>query len=134
MQRAGAQWSFRCYSRGPVSQCGPETDWFDNSLGMERVSQCNVPAMNNDFIAIAAGSDHGLGLRDNGSIVTWGCAAPFSYGQCNVPSPNGGFIAIAAGGYHSLGLKNDGTILAWGYNGDGECSVPGPNNGFVAVA
>ena len=50
----------------------------------------------------AAGSLHGLGLKADGSIVTWG----HNYsGQCNVPSPNTGFVALAGGGGHSLGLK-----------------------------
>ena len=101
--------------------------WGDNRL----TGQCNVPAPNSGFIAIAAGGYHSLGLKADGSIVAWGDNAN---GQCNVPAPNSGFVAIAAGGYHSLGLKADGSIVAWGDNGYGQCNVPAPNSGFVAIA
>ena len=79
------------------------------------------------FVAVAAGSSHSLGLKQDGSIVAWGRN---NYGQCNVPSPNTGFIAISAGHLHSLGLKQDGSIVTWGAIGN----APAPNTGFVAVA
>jgi alpha-tubulin suppressor-like RCC1 family protein len=83
------------------------------------------------FIAIAAGGDHSLGLKHDGSIVAWG----FNYyGQCNIPSPNSGFIAISAGYEHSLGLKQDGSIVAWGDNKYGRCNIPSPNSGFIAIS
>ena len=100
--------------------------WGDNDYG-----QCDVPAPNSGFVAVAAGCDHSLGLRSDGSIAAWGYNG---YGQCNVPAPNSGFIAVAAGYYHSLGLRSDGSIVAWGQNDDGQCNVPAPNSGFVAVA
>jgi len=34
--------------------------------------QTNVPAPNEDFVAIAAGWFHSLGVKDHGSIVGWG--------------------------------------------------------------
>ena len=85
--------------------------------------------------AIAAGPNHCLGLKPDGSIVAWGGNAS---GECNVPSSNRGFVAMAAGGYHSLGLKADGSIVAWGDPGAdqdcGQTNVPCPNEGFVAIA
>ncbi len=87
-----------------------------------------IPSPNNEFISVAAGFDHSLGLKANGSIVAWGGGN--EAGQCNVPSPNSGFIALAAGGNKSLGLKSDGSVVAWG----GLNSVPNPNRDFVAVA
>jgi alpha-tubulin suppressor-like RCC1 family protein len=87
--------------------------------------------LSSGFVKVAAGKDHSLGLKQDGSIVAWGYNA---YGQCNIPSPNSGFIAIAAGGYHSLGLKQDGSIVAGGYNIYGECNVPSPNSGFIAIS
>ncbi|UCG15671.1 MAG: hypothetical protein JSV19_10295, partial [Phycisphaerales bacterium] len=93
--------------------------------------QCNVPAPNADFIGIAGGSLHSLGLKADGSIVAWG----YNYiGQCEVPSPNADFIGVAAGWQHSLGLKADGSIVAWGKNVQSQCDVPAPNTDFVALA
>ena len=62
--------------------------WGSSALG-----QCNVPAPNTRFVAIAAGDGLGasLGLKADGSIAAWGYD---NNGQCRVPSPNTGFIAI----------------------------------------
>jgi alpha-tubulin suppressor-like RCC1 family protein len=86
-----------------------------------------VPAPNSDFVAVAGGAWHSLGLKADGSIVVWG---DNYYGQCEVPAPNTDFVAIAAGTLHSLGLKADGSIVAWG----GDNDAPEPNTDFVAVA
>ena len=63
-----------------------------------------------DFVAIAGGGYHSLGLRTDGSIVAWGAGQPGwsgypHHGQCDVPEPNVGFVALAAGAHHSLGVK-----------------------------
>jgi hypothetical protein len=100
--------------------------WGQNDLG-----QCNVPAPNADFVAIAGGNKHSLGLKSDGTIVAWGYNG---YGQCTVPAPNAGFMGVAGGGYNSLGLKSDGTIVAWGINNYGQGDVPAPNAGFAAIA
>lgn len=103
----------------------------------------NPPTPNIDFVAVAAGGAHSLGLKADGSVVAWGNN---DWGQCDVPQPNAGFVAVAASGTwewswdgvsyssHSLGLKSDGSIAAWGNNDRGQCDVPEPNTGFVAVA
>ena len=71
--------------------------WGNNGYG-----QCNVPAPNSGFVAVAAGGYHSLGLKSDGTIVAWGYNGS---GQCNVPAPNSGFVAVAGGEDHSLGLK-----------------------------
>ena len=76
--------------------------WGDNTYG-----QCTVPLPNADFVAVAGGGGHSLGLKSDGTIVPWGNNG---WGQCDVPAPNADFVAVAAGGDHSLGLKSDGTI------------------------
>ncbi|HPS02662.1 MAG TPA: hypothetical protein PLA90_14085, partial [Candidatus Sumerlaeota bacterium] len=85
-----------------------------------------LPSPNEGFIAISAG----LGLKSDGSVVTWGYDA---YGRENVPQPNSGFVAVSSEA-QCLGLKSDGSVVAWGYNGDGRCNVPSPNSGFVDVS
>lgn len=64
-----------------------------------------VADLTGPFVSIAAGANHSLGLKADGSIIAWGCAFPNNSLQCNVPAPNSGFVAIAAGHYHNLGLR-----------------------------
>jgi len=87
-----------------------------------------------DVVAIAAGGNHSLALKSDGTVWAWGGN---DYGQLGDGTTTGKFtpvqvkgpggegyltdiIAIAAGGYHSLALKSDGTVWAWGYNGCGQ--------------
>jgi len=112
------------------------------------MGQCTVPLPNSGFVAVAGGAVQSLGLKFDGSIVTWGCGDEpyYNSGLCDAPAPNSDFVAIAAGGYHSLGLKSNGSIVAWGCgdycnNGGcedssnyGQCTVPSPNADFIAIA
>ncbi|MBL7140600.1 MAG: hypothetical protein ISS74_06790 [Planctomycetes bacterium] len=63
---------------GPTARAGTIVAWGDNTAG-----QCYDPGGNpytagypfptgDDFIAISAGSQHGLALRSDGAIVAWG--------------------------------------------------------------
>ncbi len=99
--------------------------------GWNWYGQTNAPAPNADFVGLAAGGNHSLGLKRDGSIAAWGDNGD---GQCNVPSPNAEFVAVAGGRYHSLGLKADHSIVAWGSNSSGQLDVPAPNADFVAIA
>ncbi len=81
-----------------------------------------------DFVAVAAGWYHSLGLKADGSIVAWG--DNHSRPNQRPPRPTAGFVAIAAGSASSLGLKADGSIVAWGYNGYGQTNVPVPKQRF----
>jgi alpha-tubulin suppressor-like RCC1 family protein len=81
------------------------------------------------FTAIAAGGNHSLALKSDGSIVGWGLN---EYGEATPPAGND-FIAIAAGASHSLALKSDGSIVAWGYNNYGQATPPDGND-FIAIA
>ena len=88
--------------------------------------------LSHGFSAIAAGGRHSLALKEDGSIVAFGCN---DHGQARVPEPNSGFVAVAAGENHSLGLRTDGSVVGWGvYYSSGEHSVPEPNTDFVAIA
>ena len=48
-------------------QTGSIDAWGHNDEG-----QLNVPVPNSGFIAIAAGRNHSLGLKDDGSVAAWG--------------------------------------------------------------
>jgi len=151
---AGGEHSLGLKQDGSIVAWGANGYWFCEPGTMHcywiYTGQCYVPSPNSGFIAIAAGGEHSLGLKQDGSIVAWGAnrywmcwgpgACDWIYtGQCDVPSPNTGFIAIAAGGEHSLGLKQDGSIVGWGSNGDywgnwiGQATPP-EGNDFVAIA
>jgi hypothetical protein len=96
---------------------------------------CAVPSNLSGVTAIAAGSDFSLALKDDGSVVAWGCG--FNYGECSVPNGLSDVTAIVAGHFHSLSLKSDGTVVAWGCGGGfdyGQCSVPNGLSGVTAVS
>ena len=70
---------------------------------------------------IAAGDDHTVGLKADGTVVA---AGSNKFGQCDV-SDWTDIVSIAAGDVHTVGLKADGTVVAAGWNDDGQCNVSG---------
>ena len=82
-----------------------------------------------DVVSVAAGRNHSLALKADGSIVGWGRDPA---GQATAPAGND-YVAIAAGELHSLALKADGSILGWGHNGCGQSTAPAGND-YVAIA
>jgi len=82
-------------------------------------------------IAIAAGYEHNLALKSDGTVVAWGYNAN---GQTTIPSGLSDVIAIAAGYGHSLALKSDGTVVAWGSNFYGQTTVPSGLSDVTAIA
>lgn len=62
-------------------------------------------------IAIAAGMNHGVLAREDGTVYAWGSN---SQGQTNVPTSLSNVWAVAAGDAHTLVLRENGTVAAWG--------------------
>jgi alpha-tubulin suppressor-like RCC1 family protein len=95
-----------------------------------------------NVIAIAAGVDHSLFLKSDGSLWAMGGNSvddtnnpsgqlgDGTYNSTNRPEMivASNVIATAAGGYHSLFLKSDGSLWAMGYNYDGELGDGTYNN------
>ncbi len=109
----------------------------------------------NTWVAIAAGGDHTVALKSDGTLWAWGYNFFGQLGDgttTNKTTPvqvaGGGntWVAVTAGGNHTVALKSDGTLWAWGYNlygqlGDGTTinkstpvQVPGGGNTWVAIA
>ena len=78
---------------------------------------------------VAAGYDHTVGLKKDGSVVTTGKRGD---AKSKVPGWTD-IVAIAAGGHRTVGLKSDGTVVATGNNAYGECDVSDWTN-IVAIA
>jgi alpha-tubulin suppressor-like RCC1 family protein len=82
-----------------------------------------------DVTAIAAGFNHSLALRTDGTVQAWGNnrAGQLGNGTTTIfptPTPvqvNGlaGVTTIGGGGFFSLAVLTDGTMTAWGDNSQG---------------
>jgi hypothetical protein len=107
------------------SLAGEVVAWGSNTFG-----QLTIPPGASNVIAIAAGFNHNLVLRSDGTVVAWG---DNRYGQCDVPIDLTGVVSIAGGAFHSLALKNNGQVVAWGTN-DSRIRVPQGLSDAVAVA
>ena len=78
--------------------------------------------------AIAAGGDHSLALKSDGTVWAWGNNGEGELGNGRNTTSNtpvqvnwlSGVTAVAGGALHSLALTTDGTVWAWGYNSFGE--------------
>jgi hypothetical protein len=106
--------------------------WGDNSYG-----QTSVPVGLSNVVAVAAGGNHSLALKADGTVVGWGentDAEGNAVGQSVTPLELKNVVGIAAGEYHSLAVKADGTVVAWGDNSQNQCGVPLGLTNVVAVA
>lgn len=104
---------------------GKVAAWGDSSHG-----QTTLPNGLNNVRAIAAGSEHSLGLRADGTVVGWGWNDD---GQAT-PPPLADVVTIAAGGSVSLALRADGSVAAWGDNTWGQTNVPAGLGPIAALA
>ena len=99
--------------------------------GANHEGQSRVPDGLGSVVAIAAGNEHTVALKQDGTVVAWGWN---QHGQATVPMGLSDVVAVAAGYYHTVALKHDGTVAAWGSNGTGQISVPAGLNEVAAIA
>ena len=76
------------------------------------------------FVQIASGADHFVGLREDGTVLTWHNLGEDEEIQekLNIPGHEK-FKQVACGDSHTVGLRTDGTIGCWGAV-DPEAGVP----------
>lgn len=82
----------------------------------------------NDFVEVAAGNNHAIALRADGSLVGWGSN---TNGQTDIPEGND-FKDITASVGYSLALRADGTLVGWGGRGADRATPPAGND-YIAV-
>lgn len=102
-----------------------------NPTGPTYNSVANPVVLVTGVIAIAAGNEHSLALKSDGTVVGWGNNGS---AQTTIPAGLSGVIAIAAGGSHSLALKSDGTVVGWGNNHYGQRTIPAGLSGITAIS
>ncbi|NTV14485.1 MAG: RCC1 repeat-containing protein [Desulfobulbaceae bacterium] len=82
-----------------------------------------------DVVDVAAGDQHSLALKPDGSVWTWGIKTTSRFGSVDLKPRRvftDGVVAIESGEYHDLVLKSDGTVWSWGYNGFGQLGYGAP--------
>lgn len=91
-----------------------------------------VPVLDNGrpmtgVVAVAAGSDHSVAIKTDGSLWAWGLNSDGQIGNGTtvrslipVRVIDGGTSAVAVGAKHTLALKTDGTLWGWGRNANGQ--------------
>ncbi|PYR29128.1 MAG: hypothetical protein DMF98_00985 [Acidobacteria bacterium] len=114
---------------------GTVWSWGSASLGQlgdgvtDHTTADSAPAKNLfDAIAVAAGGNHTLALRKDGTVWAWGDNLWGELGDGSRTSRDvptqvpglGHIVAIAAGYIHSMALANDGSLWAWGDNHYGQ--------------
>jgi hypothetical protein len=121
--------------------------WGSNSYGQignnSTTSLSKVPAPVAglvNVIAVAAGGEHSLALKSDGTVWAWGRNLEGQLGDGSTTSRTvpgqvsglSGITAIAAGEYHSMALRNDGTVWCWGSNSRGQLGDGSYANNAIA--
>ncbi|MEM9984250.1 MAG: PKD domain-containing protein [Bacteroidota bacterium] len=133
LDRDGTVWAWGADYSGELGQITN----LGFSLGALKVKAPTGPGVFDQVTAVAAGTIFSVGLREDGTVWTWG---DNDYGQLGdgtflnisrplqVRSPSGqGFLeniaAIAAGDDHALAMDSLGRVYVWGSNEYGQLGV-----------
>ena len=129
----GTAWAWGDNYEGQLGNNDPN---YSNSSVPVQVEDPTGTSTLTGVVGIAAGREHSLALKSDGTVWAWGGDYYGQLGDSNtnlfssslpvqVKDPTGSFYlsgvaAVAAGAFHSLALKSDGTVWGWGDNAYGE--------------
>ena len=153
-QRIGTNANWQAISAGrehTVALCADGTlwTWGQNRFGQlgigtfspsfpETPSGTNTPQQvgsDTNWQAVAAGHDHTVALRTDGTLWAWGNNGEWGYGtgllgiatytNANTPQQVGTDTnwQVVAAGSHTVALRADGTLWAWGVNNSGQLGI-----------
>lgn len=105
---------------------GMPVEWGNSGYGLP-----SVPAKATNVIAAADASYHGLVLRADGTLATWG--AYFPLGNPVTPPAATNVVAIASGFNFDLALRADGSLVSWGA-GASQSALPAGVTNITAIA
>ena len=109
------------YSNGTLKEIGEgfsSTTWRQAGGSVENFGAdwynfgyFNIPpsAKDGNVIAVAAGANHDVALKSDGTVVSWG-----KKDESNVPAGINNVVQISAGWGYTAALKEDGTVETWG--------------------
>ena len=112
--------------------------WGDNNFGQlglgnsgDTINVPNPVGTTSDWSQVAAGENHTIALKTNGTIWAWGYNGQGRLGlgdntDRNTPGQIGtdsDWSGITAGRRHSIALKTNNTLWAWGYNSYGQLGL-----------
>lgn len=139
---AGVEQTFALKSDGTVWACGynrrgrlGDGTTTDRSVLVQVVDSGDPSGFLTGVVAISCGEDHGMALKSDGGVWTWGENYNGALGDgtttyrttpVRVTDPNDasgyltGVTAVEGGGWHSMAQKSDGSVWAWGGNWDGQ--------------
>jgi alpha-tubulin suppressor-like RCC1 family protein len=118
VRRNGTAWAWGYNGFGALGDC----------TVVSKSSPVSVVGGFTNWSQVAAGANHTVGLRQDGTLYSWGYNGQGQIGDnttANKSSPVsvvGGFTnwcQLAAGNKNSFGIRTNGVLYAWGYNNSG---------------
>ncbi|MBX3737538.1 MAG: immunoglobulin domain-containing protein [Candidatus Didemnitutus sp.] len=103
----------------------------DGSVVSLTTQTVTIPDNLGTVVGVAAGYQHWLALRSDGTVVAWGGN---TYGQTTVPTGLTNVVAVTASANSSFAVKADGTVVAWGSNQSGVTPLPANLAAVTALA